>query len=102
MTHGTVARNTGGDGAGIHATYSYVYHDGRLYSTAFITNTIIVSQTIGISVQKSFATLNGMLWGSDEWANGTNWSGTGTVTPGTIHIVGDPSFVAPRQRRLPH
>ena len=95
MTHGTVARNSGGDGAGIHATYSYVYPDGRLYSTAIVTNTIIVSQSIGIRVEKSFATLNAMLWGSAEWANGSNWSGSGAVTPGTIHIMGDPGFVAP-------
>ncbi len=94
--HNTIARNTGGNGAGIHLTHSHVYADGRLFSTAMVTNTIIVDQVIGIYVNTtSSATLNAVLWGSGEWANGANWGGAGTVTPGAIQIIGNPGFVGP-------
>jgi hypothetical protein len=61
-----------------------------------LTNTILVSQTVGITVTaNSTATLIGTLWGSGAWANGTNWSGAGVIVTGTVNVFGDPDFVDP-------
>ncbi len=63
----TIARNSGGDGSGLHVT-DY----GWDYSSVAMTNTIIVSHTVGITVTgSSTATLNTTLW----HANTTDWSG---------------------------
>lgn len=54
LVHNTIARNTAGDGSGI-----YLYPD----STVALTNTILVSHTVGISLTgNSTATINGVLW----------------------------------------
>jgi uncharacterized repeat protein (TIGR01451 family) len=59
-----------------------------------LTNTILVSHSVGISVDlDSSAYLEGTLWGSGEWANETDW--VGPVYPGTVNIWGDPAFLAP-------
>jgi len=87
LLHTTIARNRGGDGSGIY-----------LYSVTplVMTNTILVSQTVGITVAaNSTATLVGTLWGSGAWANGTNWSGDGVIVTGTVNVFGDPGFVDP-------
>jgi hypothetical protein len=60
LWHTTLARNTGGDGSGLHIGGSY----GT--GTVALTNTILVSQTVGI-----------------------------TVAAGTINLWGDPAFVNP-------
>jgi hypothetical protein len=87
LLHTTIARNTGGDGSG-------VYID--LGVTVVMTNTILVSQTVGITVAaNSTATLIGTLWGSGAWANGTNWSGDGVIVTGTVNVFGDPGLVDP-------
>jgi len=58
LLHTTIARNVGGDGSGI-----YVTDDGTNLSTVAMTNTILVSHTVGISVTGSnTATVNGILW----------------------------------------
>ncbi|HHH40985.1 MAG TPA: hypothetical protein ENK56_03150, partial [Chloroflexi bacterium] len=87
VKHATIARNTGGDGSGIHAALS---------STVQVSNTIIVSHAVGITVaQGCKATLQNTLWASGTaWANLTNWAGGGTIN--TIsNYGGDPKFVAP-------
>ena len=60
-----------------------------------ITNTILVSHTVGISVTAgSTATLDHTLWGAGAWANGKDWSSDGEVT--SLHdLRGDPAFVDP-------
>ncbi|MCP4363093.1 MAG: PKD domain-containing protein, partial [Chloroflexi bacterium] len=61
-----------------------------------LTNTIITSHTIGISVTEgSTAAFDGTLWGSGAWANGADWGGEGTLITGTVNIWGTPDFVDP-------
>jgi len=89
MLNNTVARNTGADGIGVKVT-----------GMAVMTNTILVSQTIGVYVEGT-AKLEGTLWGAGAWANGTDWAGDGTIITGTMVITtfvnnnlwGDPLFV---------
>ena len=89
LLHTTVARNGGGDGSGL-----YVADDGSKDSTVAMTNTILVSHTVGIYVSSgNTATLEGTLWGSGAWANIADWGGAGTVVTGTVNIRGDPAFV---------
>jgi len=84
--HNTIARNTGGDGVGV-----FVGPD----ATVALTNTIIVSHTVGITVTAgSTATLGSTLWGTDTWANDTDWAGDGTIDT-TANLGGDPAFVDP-------
>jgi hypothetical protein len=82
LLHTTLHDNTGGDGSGIHAFSG---------STVALFNTILVSQTVGITVTRdSIAILNGVLW----YANpGGNTGGTGTITVKN-DLTGDPAFAA--------
>jgi parallel beta-helix repeat protein len=85
LVHTTIARNSGGDGSGIH-----IAPEGGP-STVALTNTILVSQTVGIAVTAgSTATLDGVLWYSNTTAN---VGGTGTVAV-THAITGAPAFAA--------
>ena len=89
--HSTIARNNGGDSSGIHVTN---YLDR--FSTVALTNTILVSHTVGITVTASnTATLEATLWGTDTWANTTDWGGTGTIITGARNYWGDTAFVDP-------
>ena len=82
----TVARNTGGNGSGISLTSGGVS----------MTNTILVSQTIGINVPgDSTAVMAATLWGSGSWANGSDWTGAGTLITGTTNLWADPFFINP-------
>jgi hypothetical protein len=91
LLHTTLARNTGGDGSGIHVSDEY----GEP-STVALTNTILVSHTVGVYVDSdSTVLLEGTLWGSGAWANGSDWGGDGTVITGTVNVWGDPTFVDP-------
>jgi hypothetical protein len=61
-----------------------------------LTNTILVSHGVGISVTAgNTVTLEGTLWGAGDWANGLDWGGDGTITTGTVNLWGDPAFVDP-------
>jgi len=85
LRHNTIARNSGDD-SGVHVTSN---------STTTLTNTILVSHTVGINVTAgSAATLESTLWGSGAWANGTDWGGAGTIIR-TNDYWGDPAFVDP-------
>jgi putative cofactor-binding repeat protein len=87
--HTTLARNHGGDGSGVYVSSGSVDHQ------VFLTNTILVSHSIGIQVMTdSTATLEGTLWGAGRWANGLDWVGPGTVFTGTVNLWGDPAFVS--------
>ena len=89
LLHTTIARNNGGDGSGV-----YITDEGSHYSTVALTNTILVSQTVGVYVSSSnTATLEATLWGSGAWANEDDWGGAGTVITGTVSIRSDPAFV---------
>lgn len=92
LLHNTIARNTGGDGSGICVT-EYPW-DPR-YSSVLLTNTILVSHTVGISIAAgNTATLEATLWGSGAWANEHDWQGTGSITY-TRDVTGTPAFLAP-------
>jgi hypothetical protein len=83
LLHTTIARNSSGDGSGV-----YVTNDGSGYSTVAMTNTILVSHTVGITVTAgNTATLNGVLW----YSNTINYGGEGTITV-TNAYTGDPAF----------
>jgi len=85
MLHNTIARNDNTYGVRIEGN-----------ATVALTNTILVSHTVGITVSEaSTATLEGTLWGSGAWSNGTDWGGDGTIVTGTVNIWGDPAFVSP-------
>jgi hypothetical protein len=89
LRHNTLARNTDGDGSGV-----YVTDDGVEYSTVALTNTILVSHTVGILVEAgNAAALEATLWGAGAWANGADWSGTGSISTGTVNIHSEPAFV---------
>ena len=88
LLHPTIARNGGGDGSGLHITGTA--------STVAMTNTILVSHTVGITVAAgNTATLAATLWGTGTWANLADWGGAGTVITGTINLWDDPDFVDP-------
>jgi uncharacterized repeat protein (TIGR01451 family) len=93
LGHITVARNHGGDGSGIHIT-----NEPEQSSGVALTNTILVSHTVGITVASgNTATLRATLWGSGIWANEVDWDGGGTIITGTAghNNWGDPAFVDP-------
>ena len=85
LVHTTIAHNTGGDGSGLYVEYG----------TATLTNTILVSHTVGIYADANGeAVLEATLWGADEWANGTDCDGTGTIVTGTHNYTGIPAFLS--------
>ena len=86
MTHNTLARNAGTRGQGL-----YLAGDARLW----MTNTILVSQTVGIEVGWGAAHIEGTLWGSGAWANVADWINDDTLITGTVNVRGDPAFVDP-------
>ncbi len=89
--HNTIARNYGGDGSGLYVTGSSFSP-----STVAMTNTILVSHTVGIALSGvSTATLEATVWGSGAWGNAQDWSGSGAIFTGTINLWGDPQFNDP-------
>ncbi len=91
LWHTTIARNTGGDGSGL-----YVTDDGTTYSTVGLTNTILVSQTVGIvATADNTATLEATLWGDGAWTNAADMGGAGTILTGTSNFRSDPLFADP-------
>jgi len=83
LLHNSLARN--GD-RGIHVIGN---------AQAWLTNTILVSHAVGINVDYGEAHLEGTLWGSGAWANGTDWINNNTLFTGTVNIWGDPAFADP-------
>jgi len=68
--HTTIARNTGGDGSGVHVLWDTP-------STAVFTNTIVVNHAVGITVSnESTVTLNATLWHAND---GGNTGGAGSI-----------------------
>jgi hypothetical protein len=82
LLHTTIARNSGGSGEGV-----YVSHG----ATVWMTNTILVSHTVGVRVDTGSAALEATLWGEGAWANITDTVGSG-ITTGTVNIRGNPGF----------
>jgi len=91
LLHSTIARNGGGDGSGV-----YITGTSDLSSSVVMTNTILVSHTVGITVAAgNTATLTATLWGTGTWVNQADWGGEGAIFTGTINLWGDPDFVDP-------
>jgi predicted outer membrane repeat protein len=89
--HTTIARNSGGHVDGVLITDFF----GET-SAVTMTNTILVGHKVGILVEAGhLAAAEATLWGADDWANGVDWTGSGTMTTGTVNIWGNPAFVAP-------
>jgi murein DD-endopeptidase MepM/ murein hydrolase activator NlpD len=92
LLHTTIARNgsasltTGsGDGSGVCIAGTN--------NTVALTNTILVSHTVGITVAAgNTATLEATLWGTGTWGNDTDWDGAGTIITGTVNLWGPPAF----------
>lgn len=82
MIHNSVAHNLGG--AGVHVV-------NYLPASAVLTNTILVSHTVGIQLVSGSASLENTLWGAGVWANGSDW--IGAVVTGMVNLWGDPLFV---------
>jgi len=98
LLHTTIARSRGPGGTGIYVTHSF-YGDP---SQVVMTNTILVSHTVGIWVDTgpfvdNSVHMEATLWGDGEWANETDWSGGGVIITGTpaLNYWGDPAFVQP-------
>jgi uncharacterized repeat protein (TIGR01451 family) len=87
LLHTTIARN----GSGV-----YVANAGADHSAVWLTNTILVSHTVGITVAAgSTATLEATLWGGGDWSNDADWGGAGAIITGAHNYRGDPVFAAP-------
>jgi hypothetical protein len=85
--HTTLARNGGGNGHGMYVVDS---------STAWMTNTIVASHTVGIYASSGCTiTLEATLWGDGDWENVSKKGGSGTIDDGEIIVVGDPGFLNP-------
>jgi len=91
LIHNTLTRNGGGDGSGIH-----IASRDLPCGTVSLTNTLLVSHTIGITVASGCTVaLEATLWGSGIWANAADWDGEGTVLTGTVNLWEAPAFVDP-------
>lgn len=104
LLHTTIARNgsggltagSGGDGSGVYVTEALPWEYPFRGSSVTLVNTILVSQTVGITVTAgNTATLEVTLWGLGAWANTSDWGGEGTIITGTRNYWGDPAFVDP-------
>jgi hypothetical protein len=86
--HTTLAGNSG-EGSGVYAgSYLDVYD--YYHSTAALTNTILVSQMVGVNAASgNTAVLNGVLW----YGNTSNTGGSGAITV-THAYTGAPAFAA--------
>jgi uncharacterized repeat protein (TIGR01451 family) len=86
LLHNTIVRNTGWQGDGIHVS--------GVNASVAMTNTILVSHTVGLLVTDGGAArLEATLWGSHGWANETDWEGAGITT--THNNWGFPDFIDP-------
>jgi parallel beta-helix repeat protein len=87
MAHCTFVGNVDdlGNGVGLHS---------RLFASSgdvTMTNCIVAGQETGIHVESGSVTIDTMLWGSDRWANTSDWTGSGLVA--TNETWGNPRFV---------
>jgi hypothetical protein len=86
LLHTTVARNAGGKGTGL-----FVGKEGPTGSAAWLTNTILVSHTVGVSVEAGSAvTLTGVLWHGNTVTN----AGGGGAIEVSHAVSGAPRFAA--------
>lgn len=90
LLHSTIGNNTGGDGSGVYVG-DIVENNVTTYSHIVMTNTILVNQTVGITVATGLtntAMLDGVLWSG----NTGNTGGPGYISA-TNEYFGSPAFV---------
>ncbi len=88
MLHTTLAENVGGDGSGV-----YVRDLLGTPSNVTMTNTILVSHTVGVYVTSgSTVTMKATLWGDATWGNATDSAG---LVISSTNVTGAPDFVNP-------
>jgi uncharacterized repeat protein (TIGR01451 family) len=93
LLHNTIARNTGGNGSGVLVADEFVFPSGLFMSTVALTNTILVSHSVGISVtQGNTVTITGVLWHNTPVT--VSQPVTAFVTVQNQH-AGNPAFVDP-------
>jgi parallel beta-helix repeat protein len=86
LVHTTIARNVDGDGSGVYVTMRWC----ATPSAIVLTNTILVSHSVGISVTAgNTATLESTLW----HGNGADTGGAGTIVTSNDY-TGAPAFAA--------
>jgi hypothetical protein len=86
LIHNTIARNTGGDDTGL-----FVTNWETNYSHVAMTNTVLVSHSVGISVTGgNTVTVNGVLWDATTPVT-VSRAATATVVVQNAH-TGDPAF----------
>jgi len=98
LLHNTIAHNWSPH---LVASGVYVAKPDARASVITLTNNILVSHTVGITVGVgSTATLEATLWGTGTWANEADWGGAGAIVTGTAenNVWGPPDFVAPGDR----
>jgi len=89
LSHNTISRNSSGDGSGMYVTNYW----SDLHSVAILTNTILASHSVGISVTGgNTVVVNGILWHNTPIT--ISQAVTATVTAQNQH-TGDPAFVDP-------
>jgi len=89
LVHTTIAQNSGGDGSGIYLRDN---SGDPALGRAVLTNTILVSQTVGLYADISTtATFDGVLWHGNSVAN---VDGSGLVTISNAYN-GSPLFINP-------
>lgn len=99
LFHNTIARNTGSNGVYVTGFVACIIDTGcvYIYSSVALTNNILVSHTVGISVTEGdTAILNSTLWNG----NTQNWGGGGTITH-TNDYTGDPTFTLDGYHLMP-
>jgi len=90
LLHTTIAGNSGGDGSG--SGINVTEHHGT-YSTVALTNTILASHTVGITVTSgNTVTVNGILWYSTPT---TISQAAGASVTVLNEYLGDPVFLNP-------
>lgn len=90
LLHTTLTRNSGKSGV-------YVTSESSSYSVVAMTNTILVSHTVGITVTAgNTATLESTLW----YSNTRDWGGAGAILTGARNYWGDPLFAADGYRLI--
>jgi hypothetical protein len=92
LIHNTFSGNSGAESSGIYVNTD----DAGRTCNATLFNNIIVAHDAGVYVTSgNQVDINATLWGAEEWENGIDWAGDGSIEIGSINIWGDPVFLAP-------